>query len=107
MRFFKHAAMAVLILAGAILGVSCLGEQGVGVEDVVFNDNGTMTVNLTNGESYTSTDLLVPRAFQGLRVAPGRRGSRSKHDCGHGIHRVRWDHLPEVRLRQRYLDAGA
>lgn len=82
MRFFRLLAigMVLLVLAGAILGMACTGVQGeegpqgpkgdpgtdgVGVEDIVNNGDGTFTVNLTNGESYTTDNLTGPQGPQG------------------------------------------
>jgi hypothetical protein len=71
MRFLRFMAIGVVLLASLVLGSACAGEKGgqgadgVGVEDVVFNADGTMTVNLTKGEKYTSDNLTGPQGIQG------------------------------------------
>lgn len=53
----KQLIFAMIIAACLFLAPACAGEKGVGVDNVVFNDNGTMTLSLTNGEDYTSPVL--------------------------------------------------
>ena len=80
MRFFRLVAITVLLLACVVLGSACTGakggqgEQGVGIQDVVFNADGTMTVNLTNGEQYTSSNLTGPQGVKGDTGAQGVQG---------------------------------
>ena len=87
MRFFRLMAITVLLLACVVLGSACAGAKGqqgadgVGIEDVVFNADGTMTVNLTNGEEYTSANLAAgakgdtgAQGIQGIQGVQGEPG---------------------------------
>jgi len=89
MRFFRLMAITVLLLACVVLGSACAGAKGaegpqgpkgntgadgVGVENVVNNGDGTFTVNLTNGESYTTDNLTGPRGEQGEQGTQGIQG---------------------------------
>jgi hypothetical protein len=86
MRFFRLAAIAVLLLACAVLGSACAGAKGeqgpkgdagangVGVQNVVSNGNGTFTVNLTNGTAYTTDNFIGPRGLQGEQGPQGVQG---------------------------------
>jgi hypothetical protein len=82
MRFFRLMAIGVvllLLLAGAILVTACagskgeqgpIGTDGVGIQNVVNNGDGTMTISLTNGSAYTTDNLTGPRG------APGEKGEK-------------------------------
>jgi hypothetical protein len=89
MRFFRLLAITVLLLACVVLSSACAGAKGeegpagpkgntgatgVGVENVVNNGDGTFTVNLTNGESYTTDNLTGPRGEQGEQGTQGIQG---------------------------------
>ena len=84
MRFFRLTAITVLLLACVVMGSACAGAKGadgVGIEDVVFNADGTMTVNLTNGEEYTSANLTAgakgdtgAQGIQGIQGVQGEPG---------------------------------
>jgi hypothetical protein len=89
MRFFRLMAITVLLLACVVLGSACAGAKGeegaqgpkgntgaagVGVENIVNNGDGTFTVNLTNGESYTTDDFTGPRGEQGDQGPQGIQG---------------------------------
>lgn len=89
MRFFRLMAITVLLLACVVLGSACTGAtgaegpqgpegdpgtDGVGVENIVNNGDGTFTVNLTNGESYTTDDLTGPQGPQGVQGVQGEEG---------------------------------
>ena len=100
MRIFRLLAIGVvlLVLVGAILGTACAGARGeqgpqgpkgdtgangVGVENIVNNGDGTITVSLTNGESYTSDDLTGPQGEQGIQGREGFQGIQGeKGDTG-------------------------
>jgi hypothetical protein len=76
-RFFRYMAITVLLVACVVLGSACAGakgENGVGIESVVNNADGTITVDLTNGESYTSDDLTGPQGPQGVQGIQGLQG---------------------------------
>jgi len=82
MRLCRLLAIGVvlLLLVGGLLGTACTGatgEQGpegdpgadgIGIENIVNNGNGTFTVNLTNGESYTTDNLTGPPGLPGAGV---------------------------------------
>jgi hypothetical protein len=89
MRFFRFMAIVVLLLACVVLGSACAGAKGetgaqgpkgdkgadgVGVQNIVNNGDGTFTVNLTNGESYTTDNLTGPRGEQGEQGSQGIQG---------------------------------
>jgi hypothetical protein len=89
MRFFRLLAITILLLACVVLGSACAGAKGaegphgpkgntgatgVGVENIVNNGDGTFTVNLTNGESYTTDNLTGPQGEQGEQGPQGIQG---------------------------------
>ena len=88
MWFYRLPAigLVLLVLVGGILGTACtgsIGEQGpegdpgadgVGIENIVNNGDGTFTVNLTNGESYKTDNLTGPEGPQGVQGPPGEPG---------------------------------
>lgn len=75
MKAIRILSLVVLVVVvGLGLGTACTGEQGlkgdpgaegVGIEDIVNNGDGTITVNLSNGESYTTDNLTGPQGIQG------------------------------------------
>jgi hypothetical protein len=90
MRFFRLMAITVLLLACVVLGSACAGAKGdtgpkgdtgadgVGVENIVNNGDGTFTVNLTNGESYITDNLTGPQGLQGAQGTPGPQGPQGE-----------------------------
>jgi hypothetical protein len=88
MRFFRFMAIGVvlLVLAGAILGMACAGAQGeqgpkgdpgadgVGIESVVDNGDGTITIGLTDGSEYTTDMVTGPQGPQGEQGIQGPKG---------------------------------
>ena len=38
-------------------GIKALAVDGVGIENIIYNDNYTITINLTNGDSYTTNSI--------------------------------------------------
>lgn len=92
MRFFRLLAITVLLAACVVLGSACTGAKGeqgvqgeqgpkgdtgaagVGVENIVNNGDGTFTVSLTNGESYTTDNLTGARGEQGIQGVKGDTG---------------------------------
>ena len=68
MRFFRFMAIAVLLLACVVLGSACAGAKGadgVGIQSIANNTDGTLTIYLTNGQSYTTGDLSGPQGEKG------------------------------------------
>jgi hypothetical protein len=59
-------AIMVLLITCVVLGSACGGEEGeqgtdeVAIQNIVNNGDGTFTVNLTNGEKYTTDNLTGP-----------------------------------------------
>jgi len=89
MRFIRLLAITVLLLACVVIGSACTGAKGqegpqgpkgntgadgVGVENIVNNGEGTFTVNLTNGESYITDNFTGPRGEQGEQGPQGIQG---------------------------------
>jgi hypothetical protein len=89
MRFFRFMAITVLLLACVVLGSACAGAKGeeglqgpkgdtgtagVGVQSIVNNGNGTFTVKLTNGTTYTTDNLTGPTGAKGDTGATGAQG---------------------------------
>ena len=50
------------------------GEDGVGIASITFNSDYTMTITLTNGQTYTSTSLRGPQGEQGIQGPQGEQG---------------------------------
>ncbi len=70
MRFFRLLAIGavLLILVGGVLGTACggaKGADGVGIQSIANNTDGTLTIYLTNGQSYTTGDLTGPQGEKG------------------------------------------
>jgi DNA-binding beta-propeller fold protein YncE len=70
----------IVILMAVCLGllVSCSiaanGEQGppgVGINNIINNGDGTFTINLTDGSSYTVGNFTGPQGIQGPQGPPG------------------------------------
>jgi hypothetical protein len=85
MRHFRFMAIVVLLLACVVLGSACgsakggqaeKGEDGVGIQEIVNNPNGTITFILTSGESYTSDDLTGPQGEKGDKGDTGAQGAQ-------------------------------
>jgi len=89
MRFFRLMAITVLLLTCVVIGSACTGAKGqegpqgpkgntgadgIGVENIVNNGDGTFTVNLTNGESYITDNFTGPRGEQGEQGPQGIQG---------------------------------
>ncbi len=86
MRFFRLMAigLALLLLAGAILGTACAGAKGeqgpkgadgVGMKNIVNNGDGTFTVRLSNGMEYTTDDMTGPQGEKGDKGDTGLTGA--------------------------------
>lgn len=88
MRYVKLVAIgvALLVLAGSILGMACTGatgEQGpqgdpgadgVGVESIVSNGDGTYSVLLSDAREFTTDDLNGAQGPQGPKGDAGDTG---------------------------------
>jgi hypothetical protein len=83
MRSFRLMAITVLLLACVSLGSACTGakgepmekgEDGVGIQEIVNNLDGTITFVLTNGDSYTSDYVTGPQGEKGDKGDPGAQG---------------------------------
>jgi hypothetical protein len=86
MRLFRFVAVAVLLLACVVMGSACAGAKGeqgpkgdtgadgVGIENIVNNGDGTFTVNLTNGVKYTTDNLTGPQGVKGDTGTQGVQG---------------------------------
>ena len=85
MRIFRLMGIAVLLLACVVLGSACAGARGeqgekgadgVGIQSIANNANGTLTIYLTNGQNYTTGDLTGPQGQKGDTGATGAAGAR-------------------------------
>jgi len=82
MRLLRLMAIGflLLVLLGGIMGTACTGAEGeqgpkgdtgadgVGIESIVNNEDGTFTLELTDGSSYTTDDLTGPAGSTGVGV---------------------------------------
>ncbi|WP_335974148.1 hypothetical protein [Gaetbulibacter jejuensis] len=50
------------------------GQDGVGIASTVDNNNGTFTINFTDGSSFTTADLTGPQGAQGIQGEQGPIG---------------------------------
>jgi len=90
MRFFRLVAIGVvlLVLVSSVLGMACAGAQGeqgpkgdpgadgVGIETVVDNGDGTITIGLTDGSEYTTAMVTGPQGPQGEQGIQGIQGPK-------------------------------
>jgi hypothetical protein len=88
MRVFRLLAIAVLLLACVVVGPACAGAKGepgengtdatdgVGIENVVSNADGTVTIGLSNGHNYTTISLTGPAGAQGIQGIQGPQGAK-------------------------------
>jgi len=80
MHFIRFTAITVLLLACVVLGSSCAGAKGeqgadgVGIQNIVNNGNGTFTVNLTNGTAYATDNFTGPQGEKGDKGDTGAQG---------------------------------
>ncbi len=83
MRLFRVLAigLALLVLAGSILGTACAGAKGeqgadgVGIKNIVNNGDGTFTVHLSNGMEYTTDNMTGPQGEKGDKGDTGLPGA--------------------------------
>lgn len=54
------------------------GADGVGISSIVFNNDNTMTITLTNGNTYTSQSLKGNKGDTGEQGVPGQPGANGK-----------------------------
>ena len=52
-------------------GVESTGEQGIGIANIVHNDDHTLTITLTNGETYTTDPVKGDKGDKGDRGLTG------------------------------------
>jgi hypothetical protein len=85
MRFFRLMAITVLLLACVVMGAACTGAKGekgdegadgVGIQSMANNTDGTLTIYLTNGQSYTTGSLRGPQGEKGDTGATGAAGAK-------------------------------
>jgi len=85
MRFLRLMAIGVvlLVLVGAVLGTACAGAEGeqgpqggdgVGIQNVASNGDGTVTISLTDGSTYTTDMVTGPQGPQGVKGDTGAQG---------------------------------
>jgi hypothetical protein len=84
MRMFKVATIIVVVLmvAGLVVGTGCGGRgptglpglSGVGIGSIVNNGDGTFTLHLTDGSSFTTDNLTGPKGDTGDTGAQGPKG---------------------------------
>jgi len=53
------------------------GTDGVGIQSITDNNNGTFTILLTNGTTWTSDDLTGPDGPQGTAGTNGTNGTNA------------------------------
>ncbi len=58
------------------------GEDGIGIDEVNDNGNGTFTLFFTDGSSYTTPDLTGPQGEAGPQGPPG---DGAEYEAGDGI----------------------
>ncbi|MFP4557696.1 MAG: hypothetical protein ACLFNU_12580, partial [Bacteroidales bacterium] len=44
------------------------GQDGVGIQTITHNQNGTLTITLTDGNSYTTDDITGPQGESGIPI---------------------------------------
>ena len=90
--------LIVVVLTGLALATGCggtnsqAGPAGVGIESIVSNGNGTFTVKLTDGSSFTTDNFTGPKGpkgdqgIQGVKGDTGAAGAKGdKGDTGVGL----------------------
>ena len=58
------------------------GEDGVGIQSITFNSDYTMTITLTDGQTYTSDSLRGPQGEQGIQGIQGPAGPQGEPGSG-------------------------
>lgn len=67
------------------------GKDGVGIAQIINNGDGTYTFILTDGNSFTTSDLTGPQGAQGLQGDPGPQGDPGTNGTdGVGIDNIAW-----------------
>ncbi|MCQ2375798.1 MAG: tail fiber domain-containing protein [Salinivirgaceae bacterium] len=56
-----------------------IGKTGVGIASTVSNPDGTLTINYTNGTSYTTSSLKGPKGDDGMNIS-GTKGQTLRHN---------------------------
>ncbi len=70
MKAVTMIGVVALMVVVLVLGTACAGKNGVGIESIEDNYNGTFTIYLTDGSSFTSSDL------PGLQGEKGDKGDK-------------------------------
>lgn len=111
-------ALSLLVGAACTVNVGEQGEGGVGVESIVDNGNGTFTITLTDGSSFTTDNLTGPQGARGgegdkgdagaggpqMTAHDGRTEIEFQWDSGQGTFLIDPDRLPS--LQGSGLSAG-
>lgn len=65
--------------------------KGTGIETITNNGDGTFTILLTNGETYTTDDFTGPQGPQGIQGPAGTNGTNGTNGTdGVGIDHIYW-----------------
>ena len=101
MKVFKVIAIVavVLMVAGLVLGAGCgRGPAGVGIQSIVNNGDGTFTLYLTDGSSFTTDNLTGTKGdtgdtgLQGIQGPQGLQGEQGEQGPvgPQGLPGLRW-----------------
>jgi hypothetical protein len=80
--------LIVVVLTGLALATGCggtnsqAGPAGVGIESIVSNGNGTFTVKLTDGSSFTTDNFTGPQGPKGDQGVQGVKGDTGLPGAG-------------------------
>ncbi len=70
------SVIVMVIIIGVLLGGIGCAKQPVGIDSIQGNDNGTFTIYLSDGTSFTSGDLTGPGGEKGDKGDKGDTGSQ-------------------------------
>jgi len=71
LRKLRKVKIPILMAILVFTLISCAGAggtqgpAGVGINNIINNGDGTFTLNLTDGSSYTTDNLTGPQGIQG------------------------------------------
>jgi len=88
--------LAILVSCAGAGGVQ--GPPGVGINKIVSNGDGTLTLCLTDGSNYTTDNLTGPQGPKGDTGAPGPGLNPSYQmvpECAYQTTLLTWGDLPE------------
>ena len=74
MKAVTMIGVVALMVVALVLGTACAGKNGVGIESIEDNYDGTFTIYLTDGSSFTSNDLTGPQGQKGDKGDQGLQG---------------------------------